>query len=121
MAASNIAEEFFETYTRALLERDAEEIGRLYAVPALILFPGQSIAVTDPAQTRDFFAGAFAQYEGVTDARPAIVVAAATEHSVWADVTWSYTGSGIAGERNLYQLVRVGDGWKIAVLTPMGA
>jgi ketosteroid isomerase-like protein len=116
-----IAEEFFRTYTRALLDRDAEAIADLYAVPALIAFPGQVLAVADRAQTAAFFASAFGQYDGVTDARTSIDVVAETGHSIWADVTWSYDGPA-AGERNMYQLLRGGDGvWRIGVLTPLSS
>lgn len=39
-------------------------------------------------------------------------------HSIWVDVTWTYHG-GAPDERNMYQLVRTDEGWKIAVLTPL--
>lgn len=120
MTENTIAEEFFDTYTRALLDRDAAAIAEHYAVPGLIEFPDQPIAVTAVEQTEQFFAGAFGQYEGVSTARPHVEVVAATDHSIWADVTWDYDG-GAPGEHNLYQLVRSGDEWKIAVLTPMDA
>jgi ketosteroid isomerase-like protein len=118
MSAEAVAREFFDGYTRALLDRDVAAIAAHYAVPALIEFPDQAIAVSDTSQTEAFFAGAFGQYEGVTTASAAVDVVAATGHSVWADVTWSYDG-GVPGERSMYQLVRTGDGWKIAVLTPV--
>ena len=110
--------EFFDTYTRALIERDAAVIADHYAIPALIEFPGHRISVTDAAQTESFFAGAFGQYEGVTEANAAVSVVASTEHSIWVDVTWTYYGAA-PDERNMYQLVRTDDGWKIAVLTPL--
>jgi ketosteroid isomerase-like protein len=121
MNEHTIAREFFETYTRALLDRNADAIAALYAVPALIAFPGQVIAVADRAQTAAFFASAFGQYDGVTDARAAVDVVAETGHSVWADVTWTYTGPA-PGERNMYQLLRDEDGtWRIGVLTPLSS
>ncbi len=43
---------FFERYAAALQARDEKAVGRLYAVPALILFPGQSIAVADRPRPR---------------------------------------------------------------------
>ncbi|MGK5683110.1 hypothetical protein [Actinoplanes sp. URMC 104] len=118
MTGEAVAREFFDTYTRALLERDPSAIADHYAVPALIEFPDQAVAVSDAAQTKEFFAGAFGQYEGVTRADATIAVVAETGHSVWADVTWSYDAD-VPGERNLYQLVRTGAGWRIAVLTPL--
>lgn len=111
------AHEFFDGYAKALLARDADALAGQYAVPALILFPGNSIAVTDRAQTRGFFLSAFAQYAGVSEARPEVESVAATEHSIWADVTWHYDTQ--PPERNMYQLIADGDTWRIAVLTPL--
>lgn len=115
-----IAREFFDAYTSALLARDAKAIAGHYAVPALIAFPERIIAVTDASETDEFFAGAFGQYEGVSTTEAAVEVVAATEHSIWADVAWNHHG-GAPDERNMYQLVRGGEGWKIAVLTPLNA
>ena len=115
---NDVHTEFFDTYTRALIDRDAAAIADHYAVPALIEFPGQRISVTDASQTESFFAGAFDQYEAVTDVDAVVSVIASTEHSIWADVTWRYHG-GAPDERNMYQLVQTDDGWKIAVLTPL--
>ena len=47
-------------------------------------------------------------------------VVAATGHSIWADVSWHHHG-GAPDERSMYQLVRNGDKWTIAVLTPLDA
>ncbi len=118
MSQHDIAREFFDTYTRALLARDAKAIASHYAVPALIVFPQQLIAVSDVVQTEGFFTSAFSQYEAVSVAQASVEVAAATSHSIWADVAWDYQG-GAPNERNMYQLVRDGDAWKIAVLTPL--
>jgi len=109
--------EFFADYAKALLARDAAAVARMYAVPALIVFPGQSIPVTDEAQTEAFFAGNWGQYEGVDEASPQISMLAESAASVWADVTWSYGGG--PRERFCYQLVPDGDGYRIAVLTPL--
>lgn len=68
--ASTAATEFFDSYRRALLDRDAAGIAAHYAVPALIEFPGQAIAVSDAAQTKSFFASAFDQYADVTVLTP---------------------------------------------------
>lgn len=120
MSEYTTAREFFDVYTRALLDRDAKAIAGHYAVPALIEFPGQAIAVSEASQTEEFFAGAFGQYEGVWAIDAAVDVVAATSHSIWADVTWDHHG-GAPDERNMYQLVSIGEGWKIAVLTPLDA
>ncbi len=108
---------FFDRYQAALLDRDAAQIASMYAVPGLILFPGSSVAVTDQAQTEQFFTASFGQYEGVTEVDHTLTITAETSHSVWADVTWSYDGP--PRERFCYQLVSSADGPQIAVLTPL--
>ena len=108
---------FFDRYAAALLARDEQAIATMYAVPALILFPGQSIAVSDSGQTATFFAASWDQYEGVDTADKAIVIMGEAPGSAWADVTWSYDGQ--PRERFCYQLVEGADGYQIAVLTPM--
>ena len=112
------AEEFFEQYAAALLARDETAIAGLYAVPALILFPGQSIAVSDARQTEQFFASSWAQYEGVDEVSSQITIMGDAPGSIWADVRWSYDGA--ERERFCYQLIDGPTGWQIAVLTPMG-
>lgn len=116
--ASETARDFFDDYRAALLDRDVGRIADAYHCPALIAFPRQVIAVTDPAQTRAFFESAVGQYAGVTDAAATISVLAATPDSIWADVTWDYAGAADE-ERLVYQLLRTGDGWRIGVLTPV--
>jgi len=111
------ADEFFERYAAALLARDERAVARLYAVPSLILFPGTSIAVTDPKQTEEFFASSWSQYEGVDSAEKQVRLMGEAPGSIWADVTWRYGGT--ARERFCYQLIAGPDGYQIAVLTPM--
>ena len=108
---------FFDRYAAALLARDEKAIAAMYAVPSLILFPGRSVVVTDVRQTEEFFASAWAQYEGVDAVDEDVVVMAEAPGSVWADVTWSY--GGVARERFCYQLVPGSAGLQVAVLTPM--
>ena len=116
--ARTIAHEFFDRYAVALLGRDEKAIAGMYAVPALILFPGQSVLVTDAGQTEDFFAQSWSQYEGVHEVGKQVVVIAEAPGSLWVDVTWSYDGT--AQERFCYQLVNRPEGHQIAVLTPLG-
>ena len=92
-------------------------MGRLYAVPSLILFPGDPIVVSDAAQTEQFFATSWAQYGGVDAVAKHVNVMAEAPGTVWADVTWSYDGQ--PRECFCYQLVGSGDEQQIAVLTPM--
>jgi hypothetical protein len=110
-------EKFFDRYAAALLARDERTMGQLYAVPALILFPGNSLVVSDAAQTERFFASSWAQYDGVDAVTKHTNVMAEAPGTVWADVTWSYDGE--PRERFCYQLVERGDGYQVAVLTPM--
>jgi hypothetical protein len=114
---SDTAHEFFDRYAAALLARDEQAMARLYAIPSLILFPGQSIPVSDAAQTEAFFAASWGQYDGVDAVDKQIVIMGEAPGSIWADVTWSYDGK--ARERFCYQLVPGPDGYQIAVLTPM--
>ena len=111
------ADEFFERYAAALLARDERAMASLYAVPSLILFPGQSIAVSDAAQTEAFFASSWGQYEGVDAVEKRIAIIEEAAHSVWVEVTWSFGGK--ERERFCYQLVASKDGYQIAVLTPI--
>ncbi|GAA4884376.1 hypothetical protein [Actinomycetospora straminea] len=106
---------FFTAYASALLARDEHAVTALYAVPALVLFPGTAIAVTDAAQTAAFFASTWSQYAGIDTARPSITIMGEGPVGVWADVTWDH-GHGPA-ERFCYQLVAGEDGYRIAVLT----
>ncbi len=118
MTNSTIAQQFFDSYTRALLDRDAKAIAEHYAVPALIEFPDHPIAVSEASQTEQFFSGAFGQYEGVSTTHATIRIVAETGHSIWTDVTWTHD-AGVPSERLLYQLVRSSSDWRIAVLTPL--
>jgi ketosteroid isomerase-like protein len=111
-------EEFFERYQSALLARDAAAVAQMYAVPGLILFPGNAIPVIDRSQTEAFFATTWQQYEGIEIVAKNLVVIAEAPGSVWVDLTWTYGGGG-GGERFCYQLFLTGDGYQIAVLTPL--
>ena len=116
-SAEEVAREFFDRYAAALLARNEKALSGLYAVPCLILFPGQSVPVSDAGQTEEFFASSWSQYEGVDTAEPQIAIMGAGPGSVWADVTWSYGGR--VQERFCYQLVPGPEGYQVAVLTPL--
>lgn len=110
--------DFFVQYADALLERDAGALAELYSVPALILFPGNHIAVSSREQTRAFFESAWGQYEGVEAVTNDIEVVGEAPATLWVDVAWSYRGE--IRERFIYQLAQDSDGeWRIAVLTPL--
>ena len=82
MNADTIAHDFFDTYSHALVARDADAVSSLFATPALILFPGPSIAVQEPSQTADFFLQAWEQYDGIKHTTTDIKVLAQTQYSV---------------------------------------
>ena len=113
-STSDTTREFFDRYAAALLARDEAGIAALYAVPSLILFPGQATAVSDAHQTEQFFAASWSQYDGVETIDKSISVIKESPGTVWVDVTWSY---GSAHEHFCYQLVERAHGWQIAVLT----
>ena len=110
-------EDFFDRYAAALLARDATAVAGFYAVPSLILFPGNSVPVTSRDQTERFFAASWVQYEGVDSVEKRVRILAEAPWSVWADVAWSYGGG--PRERFCYQLVDEGGELRIAVLTPL--
>lgn len=115
---TELIEIFFDRYQQSLLARDSAAVADLYAVPALIVFPDNVVAVSDQAQTVAFFDSAWSQYEGVDIVdRTMAVMGIDPGHCIWADVTWSHDGK--ATERFCYQLVLAGDKWRIAVLTPI--
>lgn len=116
-ATQDNVDRFFENYAAALLARDAKAIAGMYAVPALILFPGTSIPVSDSRQTEEFFASAFGQYAGVDDVGRKTVIMGEAPGTVWADVTWTYGSR--PPERFCYQLIDSAQGYRIAVLTLM--
>ncbi len=110
-------ETFFDSYAEALLARDAKAIAGMYAVPALILFPGHPIPVSDARQTEEFFASSWGQYEGIHELAKELSLMGEAPGSVWADVVWSYGGG--PREHFCYQLIDGAAGYQIAVLTPM--
>ena len=89
----------------------------MYAVPSLIVFPGNLIAVGDSKQTEEFFASSWDQYEGVRHVDRETTIMAEAPGSVWVDVIWSYSGQ--PQERFCYQLVERAHGYQIVVLTPL--
>ncbi|HEX8508405.1 MAG TPA: hypothetical protein VF635_02750 [Propionibacteriaceae bacterium] len=107
--------DFFDRYAAALLARDARAVAALYAVPALILFPGQAIPVSDASQTEGFFASSWGQYEGVDRVDKNVSIMGSGPGTVWVDVTWTYGDR--ASEHFCYQLIEGGGELQIAVLT----
>jgi hypothetical protein len=117
MSSAEQVGEFFDRYASALLARDSKEMASMYSVPSLILFPGNTIAVSDADQTEKFFESSWDQYDGIDAVDKEVSVMAEAPGSIWADVTWSYNGE--PREHFCYQLVTGTEGPRIAVLTPM--
>lgn len=97
------SQQFFDAYAAAMLARDAKAIAGLYAVPALVEFPGQAVAVSDSSQTEQFFMASFEQYAAVLEVTPAVRAVAHTGHSRWVEVIWSYDGT--PAEQYIYQVI----------------
>ena len=111
-------EAFLTDYAAALLARDEHRVADLYAVPALVLFPGNAVAVSAREQTEQFFVSAWGQYDGVDTVAHEVTLMGAGPATAWLDVTWVYDGQ--PRERFCYQVVQGADGaWRIAVLTPL--
>lgn len=110
-------ERFFTGYAAALLARDERAVALLYAVPGLIAFPGNVLAISSEQQTSEFFAQSWSQYDGVERAEFSADIMGEAPGSIWADVTWSYDGE--IRERFCYQLLEAGSAHRIGVLTPM--
>ena len=108
---------FFDRYAAALLARDEVAVAALYAVPALVLFPGQAIAVSDRTQTEEFFASSWAQSEDVS--KPSVTSASWPRATTPCGPMSAGRYDGAERERFCYQLARKDDGWQVAVLTPL--
>ena len=76
-----------------------------------------SLAAALVADRLEFGPTAARLASSAAEAEPSIEIAASSDVSIWADVTWSYDGP--ARERFVYQLVRRDERWQIAVLTPL--
>lgn len=108
---------FLDRYEAALLARDERTIAQMYAVPSLIVFPGNSTVVADQAQVNEFFASAWEQYEGATEEEHRARLMAEAPGTLWVDVTWISPER--PRERFCYQLVENDGEYRIGVLTPM--
>jgi ketosteroid isomerase-like protein len=117
---------FLDRYARALSEIDLDALADCYHYPALAVTRLGCQAITDPAQTREFFAANGAAYKarGIESVRITRPRASYDEDGLWvglADLE-NLDGEGrhVGTEHNAYQLLRGGDGrWRIAVTTPL--
>jgi hypothetical protein len=121
-------EDFFGRYTRYLSEGDLEGLAGIYHYPSLAVTAMGCQAVTDPQQTRDFFAQGQETYRsrGIQGVRPRDIVTDVEVPGVWVGrlvlENLDESGEAVGKERNAYQVVTVQDGTRrIAVTTPLDA
>jgi hypothetical protein len=119
---------FFARYTRYLSSGDLDGLAAIYNYPALAVSPGGCLAVTDPQQTRDFFAAGQQYYRGrgIQAVRPADIVTDVEAGGIWVGrlvlENLDESGGVVDRERNAYQVVIAPDGGRrIAVTTPLDA
>lgn len=117
---------FLDRYARALSEIDLDALADCYHYPALAVTRRGCQAVSDPAQTREFFAANGAAYKArgidavrITNPRPAY-----DEDGLWVGLAdlenLDADGRHVGTKHNAYQLLRGADGrWRIVVTTPL--
>ena len=126
--ASESIEEFFSRYTGYLTEGDLEGLAGIYNYPALAVTAVHCQAITDPQQTRDFFAQGqeFYRSRGIQGVRARDIETDVEVPGVWVGrlvlENLDAAGSPVGTERNAYQVVTLPDGTRrIAVTTPLDA
>ena len=119
---------FFERYTRYLSTGDIDGLADIYHYPALAVSPAGVLAITDPVQTREFFAQGqtFYRSRGIHGVRARDIVTDVEVPNVWVGrlllENLDAEGRPVGSERNAYQVVTTPDGTRrIAVTTPLDA
>jgi hypothetical protein len=118
---------FFDRYARALSAIDLDRLADCYHYPSLAVSRLGCLAITDPEQTRQFFAANGPRYHqrGIRSVR--IVPRPASYHKdgLWVGLAdlenIDADGNLVDVEHNAYQLVRDDTSWRIAVTTPLDA
>jgi hypothetical protein len=124
--------EFFDRYAVALSAVDLDALAGCYHYPSLAVSRFGCLAITDPEQTRQFFAQNSAGYRrrGIAAVRIGNLSPSHDHDGLWVGLAElenrDADGSPVDGpdrlEHNAYQLVRGSDGrWRIAVTTPLDA
>lgn len=121
-------EEFFARYTGYLTAGDLDGLADIYSYPSLAVSPAGLMAISDPDQTREFFAQGqeFYRSRGIHGVRARDIVTDAEVPTVWVGrlvlENLDADGEPVDGERNAYQVVTLPDGTRrIAVTTPLDA
>lgn len=119
-------EAFFARYTGYLSDGDLGGLADIYNYPALAVSPRGCMAVTEPQQTRDFFAQGqqFYRSRGIQSVRAKDIVTEIEANGIWVGhlvlENLDDVGTPAGEERNAYQIVVDGDGKRrIAVTTPL--
>ena len=121
-------EDFFARYTGYLSDGDLDGLAGIYHYPALAVSARGIMAITDPQQTRDFFAQGREFYHArqIMGVRASDIVTDIEVGTVWIGhlvlENLDDEGKLMGRERNAYQVVTVPDGSRrIAVTTPLDA
>jgi hypothetical protein len=121
-------DQFFARYTACLSAGDVDGLADIYNYPALAVTAGGCAAISDPQQTRDFFAQGQSYYRsrGIEGVRARDIVTEIETPGVWVGhlllENLDADGSPVGTERNAYQVVTSADGTRrIAVTTPLDA
>ena len=120
-------DDFFDRYGRALSTIDLDGLADCYHYPSLAVSRSGCLAVTDPQQTRQFFAANGARYHdrGIRAVRIGDLQPAYASEDLWVGLAVLHNldadGQEVGVEHNAYQLVRTPAGWRIAVTTPLDA
>lgn len=128
MSAGEPVAAFFDRYATALSASDLDVLAECYHYPSLAVSRNGCLAITDPAQTRAFFAqnGAAYRARGIEAVRIVNPRASYDEDGLWVGLAdlenLDAGGAHVSTEHNAYQLVQDGSGrWEIAVTTPLDA
>lgn len=126
--ATESIEDFFARYTRYLTEGNLDGLADIYNYPALAVTARGCLAITNPQQTRDFFAQNRARYHSrqIYGVRAHSIVTEIEVPGVWVGhlilENLDQDGKPVSQERNAYQVVTLPDGTRhIAVTTPLDA
>ena len=127
-AATESIADFFARYTGYLTAGDIEGLAGIYNYPALAVTAIGCLAITDPQQSRDFFAQGqdFYRSRQIEGVRARDIVTDVEVPGIWVGrlVLENLDGAGspVGQERNAYQVVTAPDGTRrIAVTTPLDA
>jgi hypothetical protein len=128
ISATESIEDFFARYTGYLTAGDIEGLAAIYNYPSLAVSAMGCVAVTEPQQTRDFFAQGqrFYRSRGIHGVRARNIVTDIDVPGIWigrlALENLDGAGSPVGLEHNAYQVVTAQDGTRrIAVSTPLDA